>query len=86
MTGVVTDIGIELGKLFYWNRTAGSSYGRVLADRAKLRLLGSLLGAFFIGGVIGALGFNHIGFVTTVPLATLLLLLPGWQMPSPDNA
>jgi len=80
MTGVVTDIGIELGKLFYWNRTIGAADGRVLADRTKLRLLGSLLGAFFIGGVIGALGFNHIGFVTTVPLAILLLLLAGVPM------
>lgn len=80
MTGVVTDIGIELGKLFYWNRTIGPASGRVLADRAKLRLLGSLLGSFFVGGVVGALGFNHIGFVTTVPLAMLLLLLAGIPM------
>lgn len=80
MTGVVTDIGIELGKLFYWNRTIGPAYGRVLADRAKLRLLGSLLGSFFVGGLVGALGFNHIGFVTTVPLAMLLLLLAGVPM------
>jgi uncharacterized membrane protein YoaK (UPF0700 family) len=80
MTGVVTDIGIELGKLFYWNRTRGPAYGRVLADREKLRLLVSLLGAFFVGSVIGALGFNHIGFITTVPLAILLLLLAGVPM------
>jgi uncharacterized membrane protein YoaK (UPF0700 family) len=80
MTGVVTDIGIELGKLFYWNRTVGPAYGRVLADRAKLRLLASLLGSFFVGGVVGALGFNHIGFVTTVPLAIVLLLLAGVPM------
>jgi uncharacterized membrane protein YoaK (UPF0700 family) len=80
MTGVITDIGIELGKLFYWNRTAGLASGRVLADRAKLRLLGSLLGSFFVGGVVGALGFSHIGFVTTAPLAALLLLLAGVPM------
>lgn len=80
MTGVVTDIGIELGKLFYWNRTSGPADGRVLADRAKLRLLGSLLGSFFVGGVVGALGFNHLGFVTTIPLAILLLLLAGVPM------
>lgn len=80
MTGVVTDIGIELGKLFYWNRTIGPADGRVLADRTKLRLLGSLLGAFFIGGVVGALGFNHVGFATTIPLAILLLLLAGVPM------
>lgn len=80
MTGVITDIGIELGKLFYWNRTIGPGYGRVLADRTKLSLLSSLLGSFFVGGVVGALGFNHIGFITTVPLAILLLLLAGVPM------
>lgn len=77
MTGVATDIGIELGKLVYWNRTKDAASGRVLADRAKLRLLGSLLGSFFVGGVVGALGFSHVGFVMTVPLAMLLLLLAG---------
>lgn len=75
MTGVVTDIGIELGKLVYWNRSKAP--GLVMADREKLRLLGSLLGAFFLGGVLGALGFKYVGFVSTVPLAALLFLLAG---------
>ena len=30
---------------------------------------------FFVGGVTGALGFKHIGFYFTFPLAALLLLL-----------
>ena len=30
---------------------------------------------FFVGGVVGALGFKHVGFVSTVPLAAILLLL-----------
>ena len=32
MTGFVTDIGIELGKLLYWNRH-GEQFGRVQVDR-----------------------------------------------------
>lgn len=80
VTGMTTDIGIELGKLIYWNRSKEMPQGPVLADRAKLRLLACLLAAFFVGGVVGAIGFRHVGFVTTVPLALLLLLLTGLPM------
>ena len=73
MTGIVTDIGIELGKLLYWNRTASPFESRVRANRIKLRLLGTLLGAFVAGGVVGAAGFKYIGFVWVIPLALLLL-------------
>ncbi|QEL64822.1 hypothetical protein OTERR_13460 [Oryzomicrobium terrae] len=81
VTGLVTDIGIELGKLFYWNRIdRAEAPPPVLANRRRLKLLGSLLGMFFIGGLLGALGFKHIGFVSTVPLAALLLLLAAVPM------
>ncbi|MDF3837448.1 DUF1275 domain-containing transporter [Cupriavidus basilensis] len=76
VTGMVTDIGIELGKLFYWNLArAGNGHPPVLANRQKLRVLAVLVSLFFAGGVIGALGFKHIGFSSTLPLATLLLAL-----------
>jgi uncharacterized membrane protein YoaK (UPF0700 family) len=76
VTGIVTDIGIELGKLVYWNRDT-SNPERVLADRSKLRLLLLLLGSFFIGGVTGAIGFNRIGLLFSLPFAALLFLLSG---------
>jgi hypothetical protein len=47
----------------------------VRADRGKLMLLGALLASFFGGGVLGAISFKHLGFVTCVPLAVLLLIL-----------
>jgi uncharacterized membrane protein YoaK (UPF0700 family) len=76
MTGVVTDIGIELGKLFYWNRRSLGLDGHfVRADRGKLRLLAAILSAFTLGGVAGALAFSRLGFVSTVPLALVLLVL-----------
>jgi uncharacterized membrane protein YoaK (UPF0700 family) len=76
VTGIVTDIGIELGKLVYWNRLSGlPASENVAADHARLRLLGSLLAMFLIGGLAGAFGFKHIGFVVTVPLAAMLLVL-----------
>jgi uncharacterized membrane protein YoaK (UPF0700 family) len=73
VTGLVTDIGIELGKLFYWN--LGDGTAKVRADRARLRLLSSLLGMFVAGALAGAFGFKHAGFIATVPLATILVAL-----------
>jgi len=76
ITGMVTDIGIELGKLLYWNRSHERPHElHVHADTEKLWLLLSLVGLFFLGGLIGALGFKHIGYLTTLPLAILLLIL-----------
>ncbi|TPQ42974.1 DUF1275 domain-containing transporter [Cupriavidus pinatubonensis] len=76
VTGMVTDIGIELGKLLYWNLSrTHATKPMVLANRHKLRVLTHLVGLFFLGGVAGALGFKHIGFSATLPLAALLLAL-----------
>ena len=73
MTGVITDLGIELGKLFYWNRTGSRIESRVRANRIKLRLYSTLLAMFITGGVVGALGFKYVGFIWVVPLALVLL-------------
>jgi uncharacterized membrane protein YoaK (UPF0700 family) len=73
MTGIVTDIGIELGKLLYWN--ADRSLPRVSANHSRLRVLAGLLFCFFAGGVVGAVGFKHMGFISTVPLAAALCLV-----------
>jgi uncharacterized membrane protein YoaK (UPF0700 family) len=76
VTGLVTDLGIELGKLMYWNRPQfeNSEYF-VKANRDKLAIHGLILTMFFIGGVMGALGFKALGFMATLPLAGMLLLL-----------
>ncbi|SAL87781.1 hypothetical protein AWB68_08537 [Caballeronia choica] len=76
MTGIVTDIGIELGKLFYWNSSRVEPTAPfVLANRAKLKVHGTMLTMFFFGGVTGATGFKHIGYASTVPLAGMLVVL-----------
>lgn len=75
MTGVITDLGIELGKLFYWNRTGVPQASQVRANRVKLRLYAGLLSAFMLGGLVGAGGFKYVGFIWVVPLASLLMLL-----------
>ncbi|MEZ5455009.1 MAG: YoaK family protein [Lysobacteraceae bacterium] len=76
VTGLVTDIGIELGKMVYWNRSGERGpEGRVRANSQRLRLHASLLAAFFLGGVMGALGFSRLGYIATLPLASLLGLI-----------
>lgn len=73
ITGLMTDIGIELGKMAYWNAAPGMP--RVQADRARLRILLALATAFFVGGVAGALCFTRIGYGATVVLALILVIL-----------
>lgn len=76
ITGIMTDIGIEFGKLFYWNRSCERlGEPMVCADRRKLALLTSLLVLFFSGGVLGVLAFRHLGFPFTLPLAGILVVL-----------
>lgn len=79
MTGIVTDLGIELGRLIYWNRRADAG-PEVRADRERLAVLGGLLACFVAGGLSGAWGFKQVGYSFTVPLAVLLALLAAVPM------
>lgn len=84
VTGIVTDIGIELGKLLYWNKLSAIELEapKVQANSENLKILLSFLGLFFLGGLIGAVGFKYIGFSFTFPLAVLITLigvLPAWD-------
>jgi uncharacterized membrane protein YoaK (UPF0700 family) len=74
MTGNITDLGIEIGKLLYWNGSAAPT-AAVHHDRSRMRRAAGLIGMFVLGGVVGALGFKYVGFVCVVPLAALLLAL-----------
>jgi uncharacterized membrane protein YoaK (UPF0700 family) len=73
ITGLVTDLGIELGKLLYINRRPQSE--PVLANRQRLGIHLRLIAGFFIGGLAGAIGFKSMGYYATLPLSLLLLLL-----------
>lgn len=79
LTGLITDLGIELGRLAYrrgaLKAPSPPSDDPTVASRARLRIQATLVTAFFVGGVVGALGFKHLGFVSTVPLALALLAL-----------
>lgn len=73
VTGMVTDIGIELGKLSYRNRRPGPD--PVRGNVPKLAMLSSLVLLFVVGGIIGALGYLGLGFGVLVPGALALLLV-----------
>lgn len=75
MTGIVTDLGIEMGKALYWNRSGTPRESQVHANKTRLRMFASLLGMFTAGGVVGAAGFKYVGFIWVVPLASILLAL-----------
>ncbi len=73
VTGMVTDLGIKLGRMFY---------SLVIHEKVtnsiqvvKLSLLSSLVAMFFLGGLTGAIGYKQVGFLFTLPLATLLVIL-----------
>ena len=74
VTGLVTDLGIELGKLVYINGPHMTE-GRVVANRRKLGIHLRMIASFFVGAVCGALGFKYFGFISTVPLAMALMAL-----------
>jgi uncharacterized membrane protein YoaK (UPF0700 family) len=76
MTGVVTDLGIELGRLLYWNRKhEANRIHFVKANLDKLYIHALIVSLFLVGGVAGALAFKSFGFSATIPLACLLVVM-----------
>lgn len=86
MTGNITDLGMELGKsFFFWSRSHAQpsmeqpltqpSMTAIGYSRRRMKISGGLLGMFILGGIVGALGFKYVGFICVVPLAALLLAL-----------
>jgi len=73
LTGMVTDVGIKLGRMFYALLIHESPATSV--EMSKLKLLSSLIGVFFLGGLSGAFGYRYVGFLFTLPLSGALLVL-----------
>ena len=81
MTGVITDIGIELGKMIYWNRSKDANkQGLVKANIEKLKTHAFIFGMFLVGGIIGAVSFKKVGYIAVVPLSLSLVLISGFQV------
>lgn len=62
MTGIATDLGITFGRALRGRPT----------DRARLKLLSSLLGAFVAGGILGAAVHGALGRLALAPPAVAL--------------
>jgi uncharacterized membrane protein YoaK (UPF0700 family) len=76
LTGVLTDIGIELGKLGKLNdHYRLPDAPAIQARRQRLKMNLAIFMSFLMGGVLGSLGFRYLGFVTTAPMAFILILL-----------
>ena len=73
VTGMVTDIGIELGRALYWNQ---STRLEPVRSRARLLWLKTLLVALFLlGGVLAAFGYPKFGLRLLWPFALVLALI-----------
>jgi uncharacterized membrane protein YoaK (UPF0700 family) len=76
MTGIVTDIGIELGRLAFRNADLAANQRHVVkVNRQRLRINLGIFAMFLVGGICGALSFKHVGYVAVLPLALSLVLV-----------
>ena len=74
ITGVATDVGIETGR-FLASKIIRQKQIDFKAGKLFTHL--SLIMSFVMGGIIGAFGFLHVGFVMIIPLAMVLGVLAG---------
>lgn len=75
-TGLITDMGIEIGRSMY---RACAPASEVRSDSSKLWLYVQLVLAFVIGGIAGAVGHGMIGWDFAAPPGALLLLIALWR-------
>jgi uncharacterized membrane protein YoaK (UPF0700 family) len=76
VTGMVTDIGIELGNLVDLAGRHGREEEAAL-NKDKLRLHGQTVASFLAGGVAGVLAYKAFGAFLLFGASALLLLLAG---------
>jgi uncharacterized membrane protein YoaK (UPF0700 family) len=74
MTGVITDLGIELGRMAYWNRGQRPG-GPVRSDRDRVIVLSTILALFLAGGIVGAASFKALGYGAVLPISALLFAI-----------
>ena len=69
LTGLFTDLGIEISQLFFYK---GNEQRQKLNASIKLRL--TIIGSFFLGGVLGGVFYTTIHMYVLAIAGTLLLL------------
>lgn len=69
LTGLFTDLGIELSQLFFYKQTT---------ERAKLtksiKLRFTIITCFFLGGFVGGIGYTYMNFYVLVGAAIILMI------------
>lgn len=80
VTGLVTDIGIELGRYLYAH---GARDRSMTLHPEKLQLHTVLFFSFLIGGICGAISFKYTHGLIIFPLALLLMIMA--LVPLADN-
>ncbi len=75
-TGLITDMGIEIGRAMYRRVSPASG---VVSDRSRLWLYVQLVAAFIFGGIAGAVGHGMIGWNFAIPPGIALVLLALWS-------
>lgn len=78
VTGMVTDLGIEIGKFFYRNMPGDPD--PVVHNKPQMRLHTLIVLAFFFGGICGMATALLIGYYTVIPAATILLVLASFPI------
>lgn len=70
ITGMTTDMGIEIGKFLFLRHQNGANY-----NKTKAWSHCSIIIMFFLGGVIGAFSFKYCGVCAVLPPAALLFII-----------
>ncbi|MGI4802967.1 MAG: YoaK family protein [Janthinobacterium lividum] len=76
VTGMVTDIGIELGNLIDLAGRRGHEE-EVVFNKDNLRLHSQTVASFLVGGIVGVVVYKAIGAYLLFGVSVLLLLLSG---------
>lgn len=75
ITGMITDIGIELGRLIAKRLLPAASHYHITYHPQHLRLHLLIVGFFIAGGISGAFGFGTVSYFYALPLGFLLIAL-----------
>lgn len=76
VTGVVTDLGLELSKLLFGRGGRGRRHSvRATQDRWRALMLASILLSFALGAGLGALAFDFFEALSMVPAVAFLCFL-----------
>ena len=75
MTGTATDLGIELSKVWYYQKDSNPRLPNVQVNIPKIKLFVGLMLAFVLGSFVGAWGYHTVGHHFALPVSLVLFML-----------